>query len=84
MKFDNMDSFLEKCIEISEQGTDIFIVCAGVYGKKIAEILDMNQIKWKCFVDKLKTGKCMDKPIITYEECKNRGGILYYFIYRKV
>lgn len=74
MEFKNIESLVLKCIEVSEQGRDIYIVGAGTYGKKIADILNHNKINWKCFVDKLKTGKCMDKAIITYEECRKVCG----------
>lgn len=69
MKVDNLDSLIKKCTEISRQGIDIYIVGAGVYGTKIADIFSQNKIDWKCFVDKYKTGECMGKPIVSYEEC---------------
>lgn len=47
MKFDSLEEFISKCAEISEQGTDIYIVGAGVYGKKIACLLNENKINWK-------------------------------------
>lgn len=69
MKFDSLESLVRKCEEISERGTDIYIIGAGVYGTKIATVLKENKIEWKCFIDKLKTGECMGKLIMPYEKC---------------
>lgn len=75
MKFDSIDSFISKCNEIMKnKAVSIYIVGAGKYGKEIAEILNRHNIKWECYVDKIKTGTYDGRTILSYEECKNRKG----------
>ncbi len=75
MKFDNIDSFVSKCCEIAQcTDEDIYIIGAGQFGKNIADILNFHNIKWECYVDKIKTGVYEGRNILRYEECRNRKG----------